>query len=97
MAIRHVALFTWSEPPAPEWIAQVTRDLAALPAQIPELRSLACGGDLGLTEGTADFAVVAEMDDDAGYRAYRDHPAHRAVAERILAQSAHRMAAQFTV
>ncbi len=42
------------------------------------------GADAGLSEGNATVAVVADCDDQAGWEAYRDHPAHVAViAEKI--------------
>ena len=55
--------------------------LAALPAQIPEIRRYHFGDDAGLVEGNWDFALVAEFDSKDGYLVYRTHPAHLAVIE----------------
>ncbi|MGZ4431455.1 MAG: Dabb family protein [Gaiellales bacterium] len=50
-----------------------------LPGLIPELRRYAFGPDAGLREGNADFAVVAEVDDEDAWRRYSEHPAHQRV------------------
>ena len=94
--IRHVSLLTWVEGVTPEQVQAVIDGLRALPLQIPELRDYRVGPDLGIDDDTASFVVIAEFDDEDGYRTYRDHPAHRAVgAERILPILAARRAAQY--
>jgi hypothetical protein len=46
--------------------------------------------------GNADFAVVAEFDDEAGYLVYRDDPEHRRIiAEYLRPILASRAAVQF--
>ena len=81
MPFRHVVLLTFADGTDVDGIAAALRQL---PAQIPELRSYVVGVDAGIGEGNAQLAVVADFDDEAGYLAYRDHPAHQQViAERI--------------
>jgi hypothetical protein len=54
------------------------------------------GPDLGVNEGNADFAIVADFDDADSYLAYRDHPAHVDVVKRSIAPiSSQRRAVQF--
>ena len=56
----------------------------------------AVGTDVGLAEGNAHFAVVADFDDVAGYVTYRDDPEHqRIIAELIRPRLASRVAAQY--
>jgi hypothetical protein len=94
--LRHVVCLTWTEGATPDAIDAAARALAALPAQIPELRGFAIGRDLGLAAGNADFAIVADFDDAAGWRRYQEHPAHQAVlVERLRPIIAARAAAQF--
>lgn len=82
--VRHVALFRWADG-VTEGQRQVVRDaLAALPALIPELREYRFGDDAGLAEGNHDFAVVADFDDAAGFRAYQEHPEHRRVLTEVV-------------
>jgi hypothetical protein len=79
--LRHVALFTWKPGASAAQIDAVATALRELPARIPEIRDYRVGPDVGAAEGNHDFAVVADFDSLAGFRAYRDHPAHRAVLE----------------
>ena len=96
--IRHVSLLTWVDDVTPDQVQAVTDGLRALPPLIPELRDYRVGPDLGIDDNTANFVVIADFDDADGYRAYRDHPAHRAVgAEHILPILAARRAAQYTL
>lgn len=96
--IRHVVCFRWIEGTGPEQVAAVAAGLATLPEEIPEIRRYQFGSDLGLRDGNADFAVVADFDDEAGWRAYRDHPAHQRVSdERIGPIVADRLAVQLRV
>ena len=46
--------------------------------------------------GNFDFAVTADFDDEAGFFAYRDDPAHREVIARVIAPvTAQGVAVQF--
>jgi hypothetical protein len=72
--------------------------LAGLPAQIPELRRYQVGDDLGLAQGNFDFAIVAEVDDQAAFRVYVDHPAHQEVVTQCIRPILEeRVAVQFLV
>jgi hypothetical protein len=92
---RHVVLLT-IDPGAPAAaVPSIVEGLRELPALIPSLRSYTVGVDVGLAEGNATIAVVADFDDDAGYLEYRDHPAHQQViADRIRPVLAGRSAVQ---
>lgn len=94
--IRHVSILTWKDDVTDVQIAAVIDGLRALPAIIPELREYRVGSDLGVDRGNASFVVIGDFDDIDGYRTYRDHPAHQAVArEYILPILAGRTAAQY--
>ena len=82
--LRHVVLFTWTPEATQDQQQTVAAELRKLPGLIPEIREYAVGPDAGLSEGTCDFAVVADFDDAADYLVYRDHPAHRAVIDEYL-------------
>jgi hypothetical protein len=77
--IRHVAVFRFSPDFSPrqreDWMA-LLRDL---PRQIPELRSLSVGADVGGGPAAYELAIVADVDDIAGLDAYNNHPAHAEV------------------
>lgn len=82
--LRHVAVFTWKPGTVGAQIAALSAALSALPGQIPQIRAYRFGPDAGLG-GNADFAVVADFDDERGYRAYAEHSAHVDVIQRLLA------------
>ena len=95
MGFRHVVMFRWNDAADDAGRAAVAAALATLPAQIPEILDYRFGPDAGLAEGNWHFTVVADFADQAGYEAYRDHPAHLAViAEHIRPLLAARAAVQ---
>jgi hypothetical protein len=95
MGVRHVVLFRWKDDVTEKDLAELRRRLAALPEAIPELRAYSFGADLGINPGTADFAIVADTDDEQGHAAYRDHPQHREVVSFISTLVAERQAVQY--
>jgi hypothetical protein len=60
-----------------EWIA-ATRAL-----QIEGMRRLDFHRDLGLREGNRDLAVVADFDDEDGYRRYDGDPEHARIRREL--------------
>jgi len=81
---RHVVLFTWAGDPSAAQTQQLTDELGKLPGLIDTIRRYQFGPDAGVNPGNCDFAVVADFDDAAGYVAYRDHPAHRALVKNYV-------------
>ena len=95
--IRHTVVFRFAEGTPAERVQAIREALMGLPGRVPEVRSFSCGGDLGLREGNADFAIVAEFDDEDGWRAYQEHPEHqRIIRELISPVVEQRLAAQIT-
>lgn len=82
---RHVVLFRWKADTSEAQKHAVSAALATLPAQIDSLRAYRFGPDAGLADGNWDFVVTADFDDQAGYLAYRDHPAHTEVVSSTVA------------
>lgn len=97
MALRHIALFRWQDGTTPEQVARVEEALGILPGVISALDAYAFGPDLGIGSGTFDFAVVADVADEAGFVAYRDHPDHQAALAVIRPLLADRAAVQYQV
>jgi hypothetical protein len=96
--IRHCVLLTFTADTDIGHAAFVADELAGLPAEIPEIRAYAVGPDLGLLPTNSTLAVVADFDDQAGYFAYRDHPAHRAIIDALVTPHlASRAAVQFEI
>jgi hypothetical protein len=96
--LRHVVCLTWHPDATVDEVAAVHAALAELPAQIPELRAYTFGPDVGVAPGNADFAIVADFDDEDGWRRYQKHPAHQAVlVDRIRPILASRAAVQLQI
>jgi hypothetical protein len=78
--IRHIVLLRFKDGTRPEAVAAMRTALETLPGRIAEIRRFEVGEDLDLVEGTFDFVVMAEFDDEDGYRTYATHPEHTAVS-----------------
>ena len=82
--IRHVVLLNWNDKANDAAVQAVTDGLAALPGQIPEIRSYTVGRDLGLSEAAATVVVSGDFDNVDDYQVYANHPEHvRVVTEHI--------------
>lgn len=84
MPFRHVVMFRFADGLGPDHVAAVGAGLDALPGQIEQIRGYVHGPDLGLTDGSYDYAIVADFDDADGWRAYRDHPVHLAFIDALI-------------
>lgn len=82
---RHIVLLTLDPAAATTQRDEIIDALTGLPAAIPEISSYRVGADAGLATGNADIGVVADFATQADYETYRDHPAHQAVIERLIA------------
>ena len=94
--IRHTALFKWAAEATDEQKQAAATEVAKLPSIVPAIRAFASGPDAGFAERNFDFAVTADFDDEAGYFAYRDDPAHREIVQRYVTPiAAQRAAVQY--
>jgi hypothetical protein len=99
---RHVVLFKWNPGTSPETVKEVVDGLNACGRALAVTRSYTCGpdvktsGGLGGAEDRFDFAIVADFDDEDGWRVYDQDPEHnRLRAELIRPLIASRMTVQF--
>jgi hypothetical protein len=92
--IKHIVIFKWREDVSDADVVAVIADLRVLPSKIDALESYLAAPDLGLTEGTGDLAIVAEVASPEALRSYLDHPQHVAVVTRLRAMAASRTAVQ---
>jgi hypothetical protein len=65
---------------------------------IPSIRSYRCGADMGVSVATnADYLIVAEFDDVAGWREYDENALHNEIRAKYFAPYVgSRSAAQIT-
>lgn len=96
MPFRHVVMFRFAEDAGPDIVERVRAGLDALPAEIEQIRSYVHGADIGVSEGTFDYVVVADFDNVNDFRTYRDHPTHQLfIAEVITGNVVERAAVQY--
>jgi len=81
----HVAMFKFEDGTTAEQVAAVTAGLAALPDAIDVLAGYRFAPDAGVTEGSWDYVVIADLPDADAYLTYKNHPAHRAVVDELIA------------
>ena len=95
----HIAMFKWKPGTTEADVAEIAAALGTLPGLVPSLRSYSFGPDLGLSPAGVrwDFAIIAHFDDEAGWRAYQDHPDHDKVRADVVApRIGERAGVQFT-
>ena len=84
MPFRHVAMFRWAEHVDADHVQRVREAYDELMSRTSGLRHHAHGADVGMSEGTFDYLVVADFDSVADWRAYRDHPSHVLLVEELI-------------
>jgi hypothetical protein len=82
--LRHVVLFRWKPEATAEDVSRVEAALHQLPTKIPCIKAYRFGRDLGVQDGNADFALVADFTDQEGLRTYANHPDHQTVLENTI-------------
>jgi hypothetical protein len=96
--LRHVNLLTWKDGTEEAAINALSKHLSGYAAEIPEIRDLCFGSDLGLAERNVDFAIVVDFDDEEAFSRYLAHPAPgRMVGEFLKPILESRHAIQFQV
>jgi hypothetical protein len=92
---RHVALFRFTDESTTDQRQAMLDALRTLPAKIPELRAYDVSLDARLADGNWHASVVADFDDEEGWRTYTADPEHqRILAELIRPIMAERAAVQ---
>jgi Stress responsive A/B Barrel Domain len=82
--VRHVALFHWKADTTAEDVSKVEEALHQLPTKIACIQSYRFGRDLGVQDGNADFALVADFVDQEALETYANHPDHQAVLTTLI-------------
>ena len=96
--IQHVVALTWNDSVPENYAEVVNKALLDMAKTIPSVRSYRCGADLGVSShANADYLIVAEFDDVAGWQEYDRNALHNEVRVKYFAPYvASRAAAQIT-
>jgi hypothetical protein len=82
--VRHVALFSWKKDTTAADVSKVEEALHQLPTKIACIQSYRFGRDLGVQDGNADFALVADFVDEEALETYANHPDHQEVLKKLI-------------
>ena len=82
--LRHVNLLTWKDGTAQAAIDALSEYLSGYAAEIPEIREVSFGPDLGLADRNADFVIIVDFDDEEAFSRYLAHRAHSRMVEEFL-------------
>ena len=80
----HVVAFRFKQDVSEADVRALRADLVGLAARLEGLASYACGSDLGIRDGNADFAVAAAFETREALQGYLTHPEHLAIVERYV-------------
>ncbi len=95
---RHVAVFRFTAESTPDQHEAAWDTLRGLPDVIPQIRDYRVGTDAGLVEGNWQAVVVADFDDEDGWRTYSQDPTHlQIIADQITPIVAERAAVQYVI
>jgi len=83
--LRHIVMFKFRAGVSREdpRVADAFERLARLPSQIPEVRAWEQGYNVSGRDIAYDFALCSAYENQGALDVYSDHPAHRAVVERL--------------
>jgi hypothetical protein len=96
--LHHINLLSWKDGTTQAAVDALGAELERMAGEIPEVRALCYGPDLGLMDTNADFIISVEFADAGAFRRYLAHPAHQRMVRDVLRPIlASRHAIQFTV
>ena len=81
--IKHIVLLTWKENVSQEQINAVTAGFRSLGEEIEEVVGYEFGQDAQIFKGNADYALVAEFQNESDLRAYVVHPRHQELLAKV--------------
>ena len=76
--LRHIVMLTFKPEASVKERAAVRAAVEGFAEQIPEVRSLVCGENVGSGPNHHDFAMAVDFDDLAAFRRYTASPVHQA-------------------
>ncbi len=83
--LRHIVIFKYMTGVTKEdpRVGEAYVLLSRLPSQIPEVRAWEQGYNISTRDIAYDLALYSSFEDQGALQRYSDHPAHRAVVERL--------------
>jgi hypothetical protein len=82
--IRHCVLFRWLPDTTDEQVDEIATLLLDYVGTLEGVASYRLGRDIGVTDGTFDFAIVGDFESRDAYVTYRDSPRHIEISKGIV-------------
>jgi len=98
--VNHIVLFKLKDYPADEkaaLIAELKEKLEALQRKITEVKFIEVGVNYELDAKSYDLVLISHFESIDDLDAYREHPAHQKVVERINATTVQRAAVDYFI
>lgn len=93
--LRHLIFLKFKPEITDPEINAIEKNLAALPAVIPEIESFEFGRDIVHSERSFDFALVSTFADLTALKRYQVHQAHQEVLVLVKAACSHILAVDY--
>lgn len=83
--IQHIVLFRFKDSATPGQIVEARDALLAMKKQIPEIRDIHFGPNLGPSVKDFSHVLIVSCADMGAVQTYLDHPVHRQTIDRYVA------------
>jgi hypothetical protein len=93
--ITHIALFAWKENVIPSEVQRALEDVKALKEKVTGVIDIRCGQNFSRWAEGFTHAVIVQAEDRESLDAYRNHPDHADVAQRIEAMESKSLGVDF--
>jgi hypothetical protein len=83
--VQHIVLFRLKAEATPGQIVEAGEALLAMKGQIPEIKSIHFGPNLGPSVKEYSYVLLVVCEDMGAVQRYLDHPVHRQTLDRFIA------------
>lgn len=91
----HIALYKWKENTQPESINKMLADIETLANKIPGIIEIVATKNISKYNEGYTHVIFVRGKDQAAINAYRSHPKHTIIAQRIAATEQHGIGVDF--
>lgn len=95
--LRQITLIKFRDSVSAADIDAVGSGFGEISGIVDGIRRFEYGPDLGLMDGTYDYALVIDFDSEADWKAYLEHPQHVDFAQRFTPLAADAVRVQYSI
>jgi hypothetical protein len=82
--IQHIVLFRFKDSATPGQLVEAGDALLAMKKQIPEIKAIHFGPNLGLSVKEYSHVLIVTCEDMGAVQRYLDHPVHRQTVDQVV-------------